>query len=311
MFAAMNAAIPFSGRMGGLRRGALALLCLCLLGCRNAPEPPAGSIPVVVFQTPWGPMEAVLFPQTPRHSAQFLRMALASDSLPLHEIASGFTLEGGGPSALPDTGAMAPEPHPLLFHRKGALAANRPAGLANPQRLWNGRAFYFVHGRPYTPEALRQWEQEEQYRALAPLLARLLAQNAHPELAQQAQPLLREGRVRDMADFMMGHKKQLEQAFGPQSVVELTPEQRQAYTAEGGLPELDRHYTVFGQVVAGLQVLDSLALLPTDALHRPETPIFLRLTVRYETPERLQALLPPGLRPLFPAPSNPSNTPLP
>lgn len=39
----------------------------------------------------------------------------------------------------------------------------------------------------------------------------------------------------------------------------LTPEQKQAYITEGGYMELDRQYTVFGEVIEGLDVVDKIA----------------------------------------------------
>lgn len=41
------------------------------------------------------------------------------------------------------------------------------------------------------------------------------------------------------------------------------------YTTLGGTPHLDGAYTVFGEVVEGLEVLDSIAALPCDAYNRP------------------------------------------
>ena len=51
--------------------------------------------------------------------------------------------------------------------------------------------------------------------------------------------------------------------------IKLTPEQRQAYMTEGGAPHLDGAYTVFGEVVKGMKVVDKIQFLPTDANDRP------------------------------------------
>ena len=44
----------------------------------------------------------------------------------------------------------------------------------------------------------------------------------------------------------------------------LTPEVRNYYRTTGGTPHLDGNYTVFGQVVKGLDVIDSIAATPTS-----------------------------------------------
>lgn len=46
-------------------------------------------------------------------------------------------------------------------------------------------------------------------------------------------------------------------------------EQIKAYTTLGGAPHLDGSYTVFGQVVNGLDVVDKIASVPTDQYDRP------------------------------------------
>ncbi len=46
-------------------------------------------------------------------------------------------------------------------------------------------------------------------------------------------------------------------------------EQRKVYAAEGGTPHLDGDYTVFGQLVEGMDVLDRIASVKTDRFDRP------------------------------------------
>jgi cyclophilin family peptidyl-prolyl cis-trans isomerase len=43
----------------------------------------------------------------------------------------------------------------------------------------------------------------------------------------------------------------------------IPPEQRAVYETLGGAPHLDQHYTVFGEVISGLEIVDSIAASPT------------------------------------------------
>ena len=51
--------------------------------------------------------------------------------------------------------------------------------------------------------------------------------------------------------------------------IKLTPEQRQAYMTQGGAPHLDGAYTIFGEVVKGMKVVDKMQFVATDMNDRP------------------------------------------
>lgn len=51
--------------------------------------------------------------------------------------------------------------------------------------------------------------------------------------------------------------------------VKLTEEQRKAYATEGGTPFLDNQYTVFGQVIKGMDVVSKIEKAETDRNDRP------------------------------------------
>jgi cyclophilin family peptidyl-prolyl cis-trans isomerase len=51
--------------------------------------------------------------------------------------------------------------------------------------------------------------------------------------------------------------------------------QREVYRSVGGAPHLDQSYTVFGEVVRGLDIVDSIASVPTSGRpsDRPLQPV--------------------------------------
>jgi len=55
--------------------------------------------------------------------------------------------------------------------------------------------------------------------------------------------------------------------------------QRQIYKTIGGTPHLDRNYTVFGEVVKGLEMVDNIAAEPTGKGDRPVTDVKMTVTV--------------------------------
>lgn len=50
------------------------------------------------------------------------------------------------------------------------------------------------------------------------------------------------------------------------------PAQREVYKTLGGTPHLDQNYTVFGEVISGLEVVDTIAAEPTTA-DPPDRPV--------------------------------------
>ena len=58
-----------------------------------------------------------------------------------------------------------------------------------------------------------------------------------------------------------------------QQLPPLTPEQVEVYATEGGTPHLDGAYTVFGEVIKGMDVVDRIQKAETDEADRPKTDI--------------------------------------
>lgn len=59
----------------------------------------------------------------------------------------------------------------------------------------------------------------------------------------------------------------------------LTARQRSTYATVGGAPHLDGAYTVFGEVVSGLEVIDRIANVQTGAADRPVNDIRMTITI--------------------------------
>ncbi|MBX2844771.1 MAG: peptidylprolyl isomerase [Saprospiraceae bacterium] len=66
----------------------------------------------------------------------------------------------------------------------------------------------------------------------------------------------------------------MEQRFGRS----IPAEQREIYKTQGGYPSLDGQYTVFGEVVAGLEVIDAIAAVERDRNNRPIEDIKMKMS---------------------------------
>ncbi len=83
----------------------------------------------------------------------------------------------------------------------------------------------------------------------------------NPEKASSgSQFYIVQGRVY-RADMLKAMEQDRQKAFSPEAV--------EAYTTIGGTPHLDGGYTVFGEVLEGLEVIDRITAMPSDSNDRP------------------------------------------
>ncbi len=62
---------------------------------------------------------------------------------------------------------------------------------------------------------------------------------------------------------------------------------RQVYTTLGGTPHLDQDYTVFGEIVYGMDVLEEIAAIPTDDFDRPKEDVQMTITLKEVSRKKL------------------------
>jgi len=55
--------------------------------------------------------------------------------------------------------------------------------------------------------------------------------------------------------------------------------EREIYKNTGGVPHLDKKYTVYGEVVSGLPLIDTIAAVKTDANNRPLMDVKMTITL--------------------------------
>lgn len=57
-------------------------------------------------------------------------------------------------------------------------------------------------------------------------------------------------------------------------------DQREVYKTTGGVPHLDQNYTVFGEVIEGLEVIDRIAAVKTDKNNRPVQDVRMKVRLK-------------------------------
>jgi peptidyl-prolyl cis-trans isomerase B (cyclophilin B) len=241
---------------------------------------------LVHIQTRYGNMTAILYDVTPQHKENFLKLARsgAFDSTTFHRVIKEFMIQGGdvnakSPGATPIDYTIPAEFNDTLIHRKGALAAARQGDQTNPKKESSGSQFYIVQGRVFDEEELRASMFNRSQQAQQDGFRRLLGLPAYASLRQEVAQLQQQGNFAAILEKMEESQGLIEKEFGPQPRYDLDDRQVQAYTSVGGSPHLDREYTVFGQVVEGLPVIDSIANVRTAAANRPVEDVYMTLKV--------------------------------
>lgn len=67
--------------------------------------------------------------------------------------------------------------------------------------------------------------------------------------------------------------------FEMQNKIKYTPEQREIYKTIGGTPHLDMGYTVYGEVIEGLDVIDKIGAVQTAPGDRPVKDVRMKITL--------------------------------
>lgn len=232
---------------------------------------------VVEMTTTLGPIKLLLYGDTPRHMENFVKLASEGfyDGLLFHRVINEFMIQGGDPdSRNASAGAQlgggdvpyqidAEFVYPKHFHKRGALAAARQGDAVNPDKKSSGSQFYIVTGKSYTPAQLDQMEQRlrlTRQKEIFDALAR-----------EQRDTIMAMRRNRDQAGLNALQDELIKKsdAMVKEQNVGFTPEQREAYTSVGGTPHLDGAYTVYGEVIEGMDVVDAIQKVETGAADRP------------------------------------------
>lgn len=236
---------------------------------------------LVKIQTKHGDMYAVLFDETPLHKRNFIDLAKAGrfDSTEFHRVIQNFMVQGGDvftKEKLPnDQWPTVPaEIVPGMIHSKGMIAAARMGNNVNPERRSSGSQFYIVLGQVYKKEEL-----VTDMKLLSETYFKYIQLESNLALKQQYAELYQLQAFDSLNQIMLGQKSNLESFYNIKLEKKMTPEQVSAYTTVGGTPHLDNEYTVFGKVIKGLEVAETISKVETAKADRPVEPIFMKITV--------------------------------
>lgn len=257
----------------------------------NAQENKIKKRPKVEIITPYGNMIVELYNRTPRHRDNFLKLVRNHfyDSLLFHRVIEGFMIQGGDPESknakphqlLGNGGpgyTIDAEIVPGLIHRKGALAAAREGDRVNPLKKSSGSQFYIVQGKVIPNKALDKFEQKMTQRIIVSKVNAYIANPKHKDVKHLLDSLQKKEKYDELNKTYAKIESKIAN-LPDNKPFKFTKLQRSVYSTVGGTPHLDGNYTVFGQVVKGLNVIDSIANQKTDKRDRPLKDIRMKMKI--------------------------------
>ncbi|MGB3145843.1 MAG: peptidylprolyl isomerase [Maribacter sp.] len=279
----------------------LILGCIFILfsGCDREIEPGVLKSDLskdVELVTDYGRIVFRLSDKTPKHRNNFIKLVNAKkyDSVSFHRVIEHFLIQTGNLDTKypeyernekqPESSyTIDAEPHPALFHKRGATNAARMGDDTNPTQSSSGTQFTIIQGRTYTDSTLaiaekriNNWlaynkvlnnpEQKSSRKKLFVLLNKM-------EDLDGSETILDSVSISVIKDSISGLRNVLDSL----TQLELTtmnpyryPEAHRAvYKTFGGAAHLDQNYTAFGEVVTGMEIVDSIAAVKTDEQDRP------------------------------------------
>jgi peptidylprolyl isomerase len=257
--------------MNSILNKLFSLSALFLIISCNAPGGNDNTIVSII--TSMGDIKIKLYDGTPRHRDNFIRLIKAGfyDGISFHRIIKNFMIQAGDPATskgvaknFPDsvkTYTIPAEFNIQYFHKKGALAAARQGNDVNPEMKSSGTQFYIVQGVILKDEDLNLAEQRINSNIKQALFKKILKETA--DSVRLSQKTLSDAEMQEIASLKMF------QYLADNKAYRISEEQRNTYKNIGGTPLLDGTYTVFGEVIEGLNILDKIADVPTDSNNKP------------------------------------------
>lgn len=242
---------------------------------------------IVLIETSLGNIKIRLYDETPQHRDNFLKLVKEGfyNDLLFHRVIKDFMVQGGDPDSkgAPSTKSLgsggpgyqipAEIIYPQLFHKRGALSAARTSDQVNPEKKSSGSQFYIVWGSVYTKEQLKDMEQQKKQQAMQSYFGKLVS-----ERKSTVQALYKEGNKVALDSLQKELVSLTETEFRDHPEKGgFTAEQIATYTTVGGTPFLDGEYTVFGEVIEGLDIVEKIQSCQTGANDRPTTDITMRM----------------------------------
>lgn len=247
---------------------------------------------LVIIHTSFGDMKVLLYDETPLHKQNFIQLVEEGqyDSTIFHRVIKDFMIQGGDIDAKNGERTQKTIPAEIskgFYHEKGALAAARQGDQVNPDRASSWSQFYLVQGKTYTEEEIETFIDGKNQNKKGKLFNEYFKRPENKEILDNARQLQKEGNQAAVDSVIAIVMEKVEANFTADS---LTVSQREIYTTIGGTPHLDNEYTVFGKIVEGINLVDSIATITTGRGDKPTEDEFMTMELEKMSKKKITKL---------------------
>ncbi len=256
------------------------MLWACCLVCVGCTSQQGEKETEVVLETTVGEIRLKLYNDTPGHRDNFVQNVKDGlyTGVTFHRVIRNFMIQTGDPKTRPqgyevklnEQGDTIPEwipaeiVWPKHFHVRGMLAAAREGDEENPKRMSDKFEFYIVTGKVQSDDDMDNMEKAREQRD-----AELLYQQKQ-QANKEKLDALRAARDRDgLSDLLEKLQDEAKWEVSENPPITYPKDVRKAYRVHGGAPWLDNEYTVFGEVVKGMDAVETIQKVKTDATDKP------------------------------------------
>ena len=249
------------------------------------------STETILISTPYGDMKLKLFNETPKHRDNFIKLVREHfyDSLLFHRVIQDFMIQAGDPDSKHAEPAkllgdgdlkytIPAEFVPTLCHKKGMLCAARNGDDVNPEKASSACQFYIVQGKVRTEEDLISYEKRINKPIIAKIKEDILNKPENTVLKEKIATAKKEQNTDSLMVYFKSMNKLVDEEYAKTPHYSFPPEHKTIYKTIGGTPHLDSQYTIFGEVIEGLDVIDKIAAVGKNKDDRPL--IDIRMWVR-------------------------------
>jgi cyclophilin family peptidyl-prolyl cis-trans isomerase len=261
---------------------ALVLIFTSLLSAQK------GNTTYVLFQTNMGSIKVMLYNETPKHRDNIIKLVATNfyNGLLFHRVMKDFMIQAGDPNSknapkdkmLGNGGpgyTIPAEFNSKFYHKKGALAAARTSDEVNPLKASSGSQFYIVQGNRMTDEALNQIEAKLNSTQKNSFVREYLSKPENRKIKEEGAKYQTERNKAKLDSLNTVIMTTIDRLYKSQTEFKFSQQQRNDYKTIGGTPFLDGSYTVFGEVIEGLDVVDKIANVKTLSGNRPENDVII------------------------------------